>query len=151
MTTTNAPNNGVQVAPRWTWITLVTVVVLLLVVASVKSCNDWRAEKKVERAEKKAADAAAHPPAPSATRPIEALVLEHECLTPCSTNINYKFKVIWGDSPLRIVYPGGITVDRHGKDEDFQAPSFNSGEVKFASLDPLRPNFRVQVYKVTRR
>lgn len=95
--------------------------------------------------------ATAHPPAP-ATQPVESLVLEHECLTPCSANISYRFEVIWGDSPLRITYPGGQIVDRRGKDEDFQAPSnIRSGETKFVSLDPLRPNFRVRVYRVTRR
>jgi hypothetical protein len=83
---------------------------------------------------------------------VEALVLEHECYTPCSANIAWRFKIIWGDNPLRITYPGGQVVDRRGKDEDFQAPSnMQSGETKFESLEPNNPHFRVRVYRVTYR
>jgi hypothetical protein len=79
----------------------------------------------------------------------EALVLECECWTPCSTKVEWPFKVIWGDNPLKITYPGGVAVERRGQDQDFQAPNFWSGEVKFASLDPDHLHFRVQVYRVT--
>ena len=92
-------------------------------------------------------NAPATSPAPTPTR--EALVLEHECFTPCKANIQWRFKIIWGDNPLRITYPGGQIVDRHGQDEDFQAPSnMRSGDVQFASLDPEHQHFRVQVYRV---
>ncbi|MCX6752488.1 MAG: hypothetical protein NTZ87_03245 [Candidatus Nomurabacteria bacterium] len=79
----------------------------------------------------------------------EALELMYEGKTPCSTIIDYRFKIIWGDHPLRIIYPGDQIVDREGQGEDFHAPSsMRSGETKFVSLDPLLPRFRVQVYKV---
>jgi hypothetical protein len=115
----------------------------------------WVGWASSKRAEKKAADerAAANPPAQTTPQQaVEALVLEHECYTPCSANINWKFKIIWGDNPLRIIYPGGQVVDRRGKDEDFQAPSnMQAGETKFESLDPNNLHFRVLVYRVTYR
>jgi hypothetical protein len=89
------------------------------------------------------------PPPPPPQSTTEALVLEHECETPCSAIIAWRFKIVWGDNPLRITYPGGQVVDRRGQDRDFQAPSsMMSGETKFESLDPDHPHFRVQVYRV---
>lgn len=123
--------------------TIALAIVVLALVLGVRGC---RAGKKAAQQEA-AKIARTHVPAP-ATPIAETLVLERECNTPCLATIAWPFKVIWGDSPLQIKYPGGQTVDRHGKDGDFQAPSFRSGEVKFTSLDPNNLHFRVQIYRV---
>ena len=86
------------------------------------------------------------PPAAKAV-PVDALVLQAECWTPCSTNIDYKFKIRGEGNPLRVTFPGVGAVDYPGEG-DFKAPSqMRSGETHFVSLNAERPNVRVQIYK----
>lgn len=126
---------------HWAWI-----VVLGLVVWG----GWWYTHRpdNAKPAEKPATTAAKQPDTPAEE---EAFVLERECWTPCSVHIEWPSKVIWGNDPLKITYPGGIEVERRGQDQDYKAPSqVQSGEVKFASLDLGHPHFRVQVYQIVK-
>ena len=92
----------------------------------------------------------ARPPAPTLQAPavVEALVLEHECTTPCSANIAWPFKIRGEGHPLRIKFQGVADWVSYAGEGDFQAPSqMRSGETQFVSLDPKRPHVRVQVYR----
>lgn len=89
----------------------------------------------------------AHPPT-STTLPVEALVLEHECLTPCSANITWRFKIRTDGHPLRIKFQGIKGWKDFPAEGDFQAPTqMRSGDTEFVSSDPRHPHIRVQVYK----
>jgi hypothetical protein len=89
-------------------------------------------------------------PPPARAPTVEALVLMRECWTPCSAYIDYKAKIRGEGNPLRITFPGVRSPVDYPGEGDFKAPSGAvSGEVTFSSLNDLRPNVRVQIYKRT--
>lgn len=80
--------------------------------------------------------------------PVEALVLEKECITPCEVGIAWKAKIRGEGNPLRITFPGvGDPVSYPGEG-DFKAPKHvRSGNTLIESANPKRPNVRVQIYR----
>jgi hypothetical protein len=146
----NAEIKEKGVAPGWIWMVLIATCLLLAIFGGIKSCNDNN-KKAVEKskAEKVAAEKfnAAHPPAPAAKQ-TEALVLEKECLTPCSANIAWKFKIRTDGRPLRIKFQGVHDEVSYPGEGDFQVPpEMTSGETTFISSDNEHPHVRVQVYR----
>lgn len=78
---------------------------------------------------------------------VEALVLRATCYTPCSTYIDYRFKIQRDGDPIRVIYPGVGPVEYRDKSDTTAPSQMRSGEVKFESLDPARPSVRVRVYQ----
>ena len=89
-------------------------------------------------------------PAYAQTEPtVDALVLEHECVTPCSANIAWRFKIRTEGHPLQIQFKGVVNPVTFPGEGDFQAPEkMQSGETFFVSSEKEHPNVRVQVYRV---
>lgn len=89
-------------------------------------------------------------PAPATTSQlVEALVLENECITPCSGNIPVgKFKVRTDGHPIRIKYKGVDNWFVEPPGEDSSAPKgVEAGEAQFVSSDKNNLHIKVQVYK----
>lgn len=142
--TTPTTPNGATVL-RWVFLGIAIV----LGVMQVKS---YMAEVKADRANKvrvAQAYAAAHPPA-QVTHPVEALVLMHECTTPCPAHVGWSYKIRTDGDPIRIKYHGCTEwFDQPGKGS-FPAPKcFQPGEAQFVSSDEVHPNVKVWVYKKT--
>jgi hypothetical protein len=87
------------------------------------------------------------PPAPPPPpRMVEALVLEHECNTPCSAFVGWSYKVRTDGDSIRIKYQGCTDWFDQPAKEDKPAPKcFQPGEAQFAS--PLDEKVKVWVYK----
>lgn len=122
--------------------------VALVIALGYGKCQYSAWSEKAEAEKKVAQQQRATTPPPVFT---EALVLEHECLTPCSVNIAWRFQIrVGGSRALRIKYKGvSQPVDYPAGEGSFQAPSqMQSGETSFVSPDPLYPNVRVQVYRI---
>lgn len=124
------------------------IIAVVIVIALIMGYLHYKKAETKTRAEKIAAEkyVATHPPAQQRT--VEALVLEHECTTPCSANIAWKFKIRTDGHPLRIKFQGVRDEVTYPGEGDFQAPpKMTSGETKFVSADKEHPNVRVQVYR----
>jgi hypothetical protein len=90
------------------------------------------------------------PPPPPTTyyAPVEALVLEHECVTPSSSFVGWGYKVRTDGDPLRIKYNGCSEWFEQPARGQFQAPGcFTPGEALFASRDEKNPHVKVWVYR----
>ena len=127
------------------------LIALALVVWGIISwVSSARAKAKAVELERARTD----PPAATSTEVVEALVLRYQGITPCSTMINYRAKVRWGERrPMRIKFSGVDTpVDFPGEGA-FKAPAgVTFGTNFFTSLDPTNLHFKVQVYeKITVR
>ncbi|MFZ3011721.1 MAG: hypothetical protein WA060_01845 [Minisyncoccia bacterium] len=136
---------------RFLFYPIVTVVFLFtgfLIYSGVKlgtsAVSSWWSEKEEEETK---------PPdnKPTSTyyhQPTEALVLMHECYTPCSTQIAWSFKIRTEGRPLRITFSGVRDSVSYPGEGDFRAPSqMRSGETFFDSPDKKNPHVRVQVYR----
>jgi len=88
------------------------------------------------------------PPPPPQT--VEALVPEHECLTPCTAFVGWQYKVRTDGDPLRIKYHDCADwFDQPAKGQ-FDAPKcFRPGEAEFESSDKTNPHVQVWVYERT--
>ncbi|MEX2052534.1 MAG: hypothetical protein WD991_02485 [Candidatus Paceibacterota bacterium] len=87
-------------------------------------------------------------PPPAPVEMVEALVLEHECLTPCSADIAWRFKIRTDGRPLSVKFQGVGQAVTYPGEGDFKAPSsMRSGETQFVSPDESHPHVRVQVYR----
>jgi hypothetical protein len=79
--------------------------------------------------------------------PQEALVLQHECLTPCSSFVGWSYKIRTDGDPLRIKYNGCDWFDQPARGQ-FQAPKcFQPGEAQFKSPEEKNPHVQVWVYQ----
>jgi len=90
---------------------------------------------------------ASPPPAPD-TEVREALILEKECVTPCSVKITFRFKIRTDGDPLWIRYPCVDTLVPHpGKGEGKVPPEMCSGETFLTSRDSANPHVRTWTYR----
>ncbi len=79
---------------------------------------------------------------------VEALTLEHECITPCSGYIGWRAKIRTEGRPVSIKFQGVAEPVIYPGEGDFVGPpGMRSGETFYVSPDPERPNIRVQVYR----
>lgn len=88
------------------------------------------------------------PPAPeqSATQQmVEALVLQKECLTPCSSFVGWNYKVRTDGDPIRVIGKD-YTWDIPGKGAANPPKNFQPGETRIVSLGK-NPQVDVWVYK----
>ena len=116
-----------------------TVGIFYLVTTSSASAK--AARKAAEEEAKKAA--AATQQQQRVVAPVEALVLEHECLTPCGSFVGWNYKVRTDGHPFRIKYQGTGWV----KGGDKVPETFEPGEAEFVSDDSNNLHVLVQVYK----
>lgn len=84
------------------------------------------------------------PPTSVATQQVEALVLENECFTPCSSFVGLNYNIRTEGDPLRIKYNGCDWIDRPAKGATKAPKCFRPGEAQFASSDL---HVKVQVYR----
>lgn len=142
MTETAEKNEAkVQSVPWWTWIVLIAICLVFVIAGGIKSCSERKEAEKAAVAKY----AATH--TPKSARTVEALVLQKECLTPCSAYVGWSYKVRTDGDPIRIKYQGTDWFDQPAKG-DFQAPKgFQPGETQFVSPDKKNPHVRVWVYK----
>ena len=125
------------------------LIALVLVVWNIVS---WVSEKKQE-AKKAAARAATNSAPPATVATVEALVLMYEGYTPCSTKIDYRARICWGERrPLQIKFPGIDKPIEFPGEGAFKAPSnvTSEAETEFVSADTNNLHFKVQVYKKIR-
>jgi len=132
----------VQSLPAWGYGVIVALLLFFVIFGGVRSCNAKREARKAATA----SYAAAHPSAPTVA-PVEALVLMHECFTPCSAFVGWSYKVRTDGDPIRIKYQGADWFDQPARG-NFKAPKgFQPGEAQFASSDETNPHVKVCVYK----
>jgi type II secretory pathway pseudopilin PulG len=93
------------------------------------------------------------PPPPSATQQRatlqtkDALVLEKECLTPCSSYYGWRYKIRTDGHPLRVKFDGLDWIDYPAEGSVPTPDGFKPGEAYFESPDK-EPRVMVQVYKI---
>jgi hypothetical protein len=134
---TTSEDAKVQSASSTGYGVIIAIVLILFAVTGIRSCNAKREAKK----------ASAYSSSASAAPSVEALVLEKECFTPCSADIEWPFKIRTDGDPLRIKFQGTGWFDHPGKGY-VQAPSqMQSGNTEFISPDEKNPRVRVQVYR----
>ena len=154
MSTAAAPATGGGGRKLIVWIFWGSALVLAAVYGHSKYADlRTRIEDEKTAVTQKAVEYAKTNPPARSQAPVsftDALVLDHECLTPCSTNIAWKFQIrVVGSFALRIKFQGVADwVDYPAGEGDFHAPEkMQSGETFFASPDK-KPPVRVQVYRV---
>lgn len=109
----------------------------------IQDTRDKKEEKERRKKEPTATTQQYVPP----PQPVEALVLMHECMTPCSADIQWKFKIRTDGHAIKVKFPG-MSWYNMPAEGDVKFPfTMNAGEAFFASLDEKNPNVRVQVYK----
>ena len=116
---------------------------------AVKSIDAWLATPSEETEVKATTQPATQPTAPEVgTR--EVLLLEQECLSPCSSYVGWNYKVRTDGDPIGIRYHGcSDWFDQPGKG-NFPAPKcFKPGDAEFRSSDEKNLHVRVQVYRKT--
>lgn len=82
--------------------------------------------------------------------PVEALILEKECLTPCEVKIAWKFRIQSEGLPIKITFKGVKEPVSYPGEGDFKAPKeMRSGETLIESAVPGRITIPIKVYRVT--
>lgn len=126
--------------------TLIRVGLILLILIVVVVRNRYFTPEEEEKVSSSKKTTTYTPAAATAT--VEALVLEHECYTPCNANIAWRFKIRTEGNPIRIKFTGVRDWVEYPGEGDFKAPaSMDSGDTRFESSNPKRPNVRVWVYR----
>ncbi|MDD5721477.1 MAG: hypothetical protein PHT16_03485 [Candidatus Pacebacteria bacterium] len=132
-------------------IALATAIIFAVVWGSNWIATKWSKKEAKKAAEEKAKEIAkTQPPTQTASRQkVEALVLDNECLTPCSGNIPAgRFKIRTDGHPLRIKFKGVHDWVEHPAEGEAKSPSgVEPGEAQFVSSDKENPHVKVWVYK----
>ena len=104
----------------------------------------WKSDdgdKKKTRTEERVEQHTSH-------EPVEALVLEKECLTPCEVNIAWKFRIQSEGLPIRITFKGVKEPVSYPGEGDFKAPKeMRSGNTLIESAVPERTTIPIKVYR----
>ena len=80
--------------------------------------------------------------------PVEALVLEKECLTPCEVKIAWKFRIQSEGLPIKVTFKGVKEPVSYPGEGDFRAPKeMRSGETLIESAVPGRTTIPIKVYR----
>ena len=121
---------------------LFILVALVLTHKSPKEIQDSK-EKKEKKAEESRRPQYVAPPALNR----EALVLMHECYTPCNANIQWRFKIRTDGQAIRVKFQGVKDWFIIPAEGDVQCPQqLRSGMTEFQSNEK-NPHIRVQVYQ----
>lgn len=80
--------------------------------------------------------------------PVEALVLEKECLTPCEVSIAWRFRIQSEGLPIKVTFKGVKEPVSYPGEGDFRAPKeMRSGDTLIESAVPGRVTVPIKVYR----
>lgn len=124
-----------QRAPNWTWVSLITICLLLAISGGIKNCS----KKKAIESSRSSSSAP--------QQMVEALVEKNTCFTPCSSFVGWSYKVRTNGDPVR------VSTQRYSwelKDKLGITPppkEFEPGEAEIVSLNEKNPHVKVWVYE----